>query len=122
MSLNTYDFDMAKSMRAGLGLPLRRLDDDDRHEQDLRPGDTVCHVGIGDSGYGMVVAVMPAQAVVLWSVEPNEFGPWLITKARQLGRPAYASPVARGLINVQPMPDPPAACLYFDLDVRPVTA
>lgn len=116
MSLYSYSYDVARRKLGGPGYPLRLAPAvDGRQADDLRPGDAVSHWIDGDS-FGTVIARAQAQVTVLWSTPPRKSG-FTLAKARQLGRSlSFPSSVASSLMVVQPMPDPPAACFYFDPD------
>lgn len=115
MSLQAYDRDHTTD---GLpDWPLYHLDDEGRpvkHAPDLpfRPGDTVCHVRKGGTGYGTVVAISDDQVVVLWSEEPapDPFGSFVLPVIKR------ASPqlVAQSLVSIQPMSVPSGLLFYMD--------
>ena len=97
--------------------PLYHLDDEGRPiktapDLPFEPGDTVCHVRRGGTGYGTIVAVSEDEVVVLWSEEPAEspFDSVAFPAIRQVA-PAL---VAQSLVSIQPMTVPSGLLFYMD--------
>lgn len=113
MMLKTYTIGRPEPVR------IRRFDRFDvvqRPDQDFRPGDTVYHVDRGGSGYGTVIASHGSQVTVLWSQEPAHNVQRRSGLVNQLtGQINYAM-LARELVKIEKMPDPPATCYYLDPD------
>lgn len=116
MSLKTYVRD--RVVDEWTDWPLHHLDDEGRpvkNASDLpfRPGDTVCHVREGGTGYGTVVAVSDDQVMVLWSEEPAaepDFSNITFPVVRQVA----PTLVAQELVSIQPMSVPSGLVFYMD--------
>jgi len=98
--------------------PLYHLDGEGRpvkHAPDLpfRPGDTVCHVRKGGTGYGTVVAISDDQVMVLWSEEPAPEPDFSSVTFPVIKRVAPTL-VAQQLVSIQPMTAPSGLLFYMD--------